>query len=85
MENQKSLEILQFEFEPEEIGKITYESCMRDIARLISYFEVLRDFTLDKENGTYQPLFSQGFSDLSEVLREVARRYNLVFKSTFCT
>lgn len=85
MENQRKLEILEFEFTPEELGKITYQSCMRDIARLISYLEILQQYTLDEVHGVYNPVLSQGFSDLSEVLREVARRYNLLFKSTFCS
>lgn len=85
MENQKNIEILQFEFSAEELGKITYQSCMQDIARLISYLEILQQYTLDEVHGVYNTVLSQGFSDLSEVLREVARRYNLLFKSTFCS
>ena len=84
MSKQKNIEILEFEFTPEELGEITYQSCMRDIARLISYFEILQQYTLDEVHGVYNPVLSQGFSDITEVLQEVARRYNLLFKSTFC-
>lgn len=84
MSNQKNIEVLEFEFTPEELGQITYQSFMQDIARLISYLEILQQYTLDEVHGVYNPVLSQGFSDIAEVLREVARRYNLLFKSTFC-
>lgn len=83
MENQRSLEILQFEFSAEELGKITYKSSMRDIARLITYFDILRSMTADENNKGFNLALSQEFSKLSKSMRKIANDYNISFKSLF--
>lgn len=83
MEDVKITEILQFEFSAEELGKITYKSSMRDIARLVTYFEILRDMTADENNKGFNLALSQAFSELSESMRKIANDYNISFKSLF--
>lgn len=83
MENQRSLEILQFEFSAEELGKITYKSSMRDIARLITYFDILRSMTADKNNKGFNLALSQEFFELSKKMRNIANDYNNSYKSLF--
>lgn len=83
MENIKVSEILQFEFSAEELGKITYKSSMRDIARLVTYFEILRDMTSDGNNKGFNLALSQEFSELSKSMRKIANDYNISFKSLF--
>lgn len=83
MEDVKITEILQFEFAAEELGKITYKSSMRDIARLVTYFEILRDMTADENNKGFNLALSQKFSELSESMRKIANDYNISFKSLF--
>lgn len=83
MENVKITEILQFEFSAEELGKITYKSSMRDIARLVTYFEILRDMTADENNKGFNLALSQKFSELSKKMRNIANDYNNSYKSLF--
>lgn len=83
MENVKVSEILQFEFSAEELGRITYKSSMRDIARLVTYFEILRDMTADERSKGFNLSVSKEFSKLSENMRKVANDYNNSFKSLF--
>ena len=83
MENIKVSEILQFEFSSEELGKITYKSSMRDIARLVTYFEILRDMTADPEAKGFNLALSERFSELSKSMRKIANDYNISFKALF--
>lgn len=83
MENVKITEILQFEFSAEELEKITYKSSMRDIARLVTYFEILRDMTADPEAKGFDLALSERFSELSKSMRKIANDYNISFKSLF--
>lgn len=83
MENVKVSEILQFEFSAEELGQITYKSSMRDIARLVTYFEILRDMTADERSKGFNLAVSKEFSKLSENMRKIANDYNISFKSLF--
>lgn len=83
MKDVKITEILQFEFSAEELGKITYKSSMRDIARLVTYFEILRDMTADPKSKGFDLAVSKSFSELSESMRKIANDYNISFKSLF--
>ena len=83
MENVKITEILQFEFSAEELEKITYKSSMRDIARLVTYFEILRDMTADQNSKGFNLVLSQEFSELSKKMRNIANDYNNSYKSLF--
>lgn len=83
MEDVKITEILQFEFSSEELEKITYKSSMRDIARLVTYFEILRDMTADENNKGFNLALSQKFSELSKKMRNIANDYNNSYKSLF--
>ena len=83
MENVKVSEILQYEFSAEELGKITYKSSMRDIARLVTYFEILRDMTADPKSEGYDLAVSKRFDNLSKDVRKIANDYNISFKSLF--
>ena len=83
MENVKVSEILQFEFSAEELGQITYKSSMRDIARLVTYFEILRDMTADPKSKGFDLAVSRDFAELSNNMRKIANDYNICFKSLF--